>query len=42
MGGVELTPAGIRKVQAERKARQIAKASLLASDDAGDGVGGEA
>ena len=42
MGGVELTPAGIRKVQAERKARQIAKASLLAADDAGDGVGGEA
>lgn len=42
MGGVELTPAGIRKVQAERKARQIAKASILAADDAGDGVGGEA
>lgn len=42
MGGVELTPAGIRKVHAERKTRQIAKASLLAADDAGDGVGGEA
>ena len=42
MGGVELTPSGIRKVRAERKARQIAKASILATDDASDGVGGEA
>jgi len=40
MGGMELTPAGIRKVKAERRARQAAKASLLAANESENGQPG--